>query len=434
VRRVVRLVPFVGITGIVLALAKLHAKYIGDYDFTESNRFGWTIAYIVTCCLIAYGVGIPDHDDPGDAARASVIASLAAPVAFGLMQLAFGGPLLPRSVIALSAPLFLVLLLVSGAARRRSWGAAALATGVVAILDEHDEREFVADLDGPIERAAELRRVARLEEFAEPGLLGAAITSTGATLLVLGRRALGNAELLTEVAELHGVGLRVRDISGFYDEWIGKVPHRELGQAALMFDIAEIHRPGYARVSRLVDVAVTAVALVPFALATPFVLLGNLIGNRGPLLYRQARVGRDGVEFEMLKFRSMTPGASTGQWTTADDARITMFGKFLRKTHVDELPQVINILRGDLAVVGPRPEQPQYVHLLSEKISFYHLRHLVRPGITGWAQVNYPYGADERDALEKLQFEFWYMRHQCISLDLQIIGRTIRHVFGFKGR
>ena len=355
-------------------------------------------------------------------------------MAFGLLQIVVGQPLIPRLVIVVSAPCYLILFLVCGAIRRRSWGAAAEEVGVLAILDELETAEFVADLGGPMQRAARLRKVAGLDELNSPGDLAELVRTSGATLLVLDRSALDDDDLLEEAAQLHATGLRVRGVLAFYEEWIGKIPHRELGQAALMFDIAEIHRPAYRRGSRLLDVVLTAMALVPLALVTPFVLLGNLIGNRGPLLYRQSRVGRDGVEFQMLKFRSMRPGASNGEWTTTSDDRITRFGRLLRVSHLDELPQVINILRGDLSLVGPRPEQPHYVELLSSKIPFYQLRHLVRPGLTGWAQVNYPYGADEADALEKLQYEFWYLRHQSLALDVRIIGRTLRHVLGFMGR
>ena len=432
--RLSKILPFAGIVVIVFALAKVHAEYVGDYDLTESGRFAWTIAYIATSCLIAYGLGIPDQEEPRDAARSALIAAMSAPLVFGLLQLAAGDTLLPRFVIALSAPLYLGLFLLSGFITRKSWGAAAESAGVVAILDELEEREFVPDLSGPLQRAVELRLVARPGDVRTPGDLAATINTTGATLLVLGRDALDDSDLLAEAAVLHADGLRVRDVLAFYEEWIGKIPHRELGQAVLMFDIAEVHRAGYRRGSRLLDVAVAAIALVPLALATSLVLLGNRIGNRGPLLYRQPRVGRDGHVFEMLKFRSMRPGDSTGQWTSTDDDRITKFGRMLRLSHLDELPQVVNILKGDLSVVGPRPEQPQYVDLLSEKIPFYQLRHLVRPGLTGWAQVNYPYGADERDALEKLQYEFWYLRHQGLMLDARIIARTLRHVLGFKGR
>ncbi len=168
----------------------------------------------------------------------------------------------------------------------------------------------------------------------------------------------------------------------------------------------------------------------------PLIWLANRVGNRGPLLYRQPRVGKGGREFEILKFRTMTPGDAglSSAWTTEDDPRITPVGAWLRRSHLDELPQVINILRGDLSVVGPRPEQPRYVEELETKIPFYGLRHLVRPGLTGWAQVKYPYGASEGDALEKLQYEFYYLRHQSLALDVRISGRTLRSVLGRGGR
>ena len=130
----------------------------------------------------------------------------------------------------------------------------------------------------------------------------------------------------------------------------------------------------------------------------------------------------------------MSPDGSISDWTADDDPRVTRFGAWLRRTHLDELPQVVNILRGDLSIVGPRPEQPHYVEELTEKIPFYNLRHLVRPGLTGWAQVKYRYGASHADALEKLQYEFYYLRHQGLALDLRIIGRTLRSVVGRDGR
>ncbi|MEI2651494.1 MAG: sugar transferase [Microthrixaceae bacterium] len=163
------------------------------------------------------------------------------------------------------------------------------------------------------------------------------------------------------------------------------------------------------------------------------VLVGNLVANRGPLLYRQVRVGKGGQQFTILKFRSMTPSAAGSDWTRADDPRVTPFGRFLRRAHLDELPQVVNILRGDLAVVGPRPEQPQYVAELSEKLAFYDLRHLVRPGLTGWAQVKYGYAGDETDALEKLQYEFFYLRNQDLRFDARVIVRTVRSMVGGGG-
>jgi len=158
-----------------------------------------------------------------------------------------------------------------------------------------------------------------------------------------------------------------------------------------------------------------------------------LIGNRGPLFYRQVRYGKQGP-FDILKFRSMSPESEGNEWTNEQDERITPFGKFLRKTHLDELPQVLSVLRGDLSLVGPRPEQPQYVTQLSQSVPFYSFRHLVKPGLTGWAQVKYGYAGNEEDTLQKLQYEFYYLSHQSLWLDLRIISRTVRNVLNLAGR
>jgi lipopolysaccharide/colanic/teichoic acid biosynthesis glycosyltransferase len=252
--------------------------------------------------------------------------------------------------------------------------------------------------------------------------------------VVLDNDAVRDSEIIELITPIHSRGVRVRTQLTFYNDWVGKVPVRELGETALLFDVREIHHIGYSRISRLVDISISLLGLVVLAIATPIVLLGNLLGNRGPLLFGQERVGKGQELFRILKFRSMVPGQSVGEWTKKNDVRITKFGKFLRLSHIDELPQVINILKGDLSIVGPRPEQPHYVKQLAQSIPYYQSRHLVRPGLTGWAQVNYPYGADEIDAFEKLQYEFWYLQHQSMWLDLRIIARTFRHVLGFKGR
>jgi lipopolysaccharide/colanic/teichoic acid biosynthesis glycosyltransferase len=204
---------------------------------------------------------------------------------------------------------------------------------------------------------------------------------------------------------------------------------------ALMFDIGEIHRARYGRFKRALDLAIGVVVVPVFLACIPLVFLANFAANRGPLFYRQRRVGRNNEEFTIWKFRTMRPDVDAPTtWTTTDDPRVTRFGRVLRRTHVDELPQTVNLLRGELSTVGPRPEQPRYVDDLSEKIRFYRLRHLVRPGITGWAQVKYDYGSTDIDAMEKLQYEFWYLRHQGLVLDVRVIGRSLRSVVGRGGR
>jgi lipopolysaccharide/colanic/teichoic acid biosynthesis glycosyltransferase len=242
--------------------------------------------------------------------------------------------------------------------------------------------------------------------------------------------------IVHQAAQLHEQGIRVRTLSLFYEQWLGKLPVSELDRASLFFDISEVHRTQYGRASRVLDLALATLGLLVLAPTIVIVLVANLFGNRGPLFYRQPRVGKQGSTFQILKFRTMRPddGRLHNEWTTEDDPRITSFGHALRRSHLDELPQVLNILRGELSVVGPRPEQPGYVTELVEKLPFYELRHLVRPGLTGWAQVKYGYAGNEADALEKLQYEFYYLRHQSLRLDLRIIARTSRSVLGRRGR
>jgi lipopolysaccharide/colanic/teichoic acid biosynthesis glycosyltransferase len=261
-----------------------------------------------------------------------------------------------------------------------------------------------------------------------------AVKASRATTVVLDRAAQGDESIVAQAALLHEAGLRVRTLSLFYDEWLGKLPISELERVSLMFDIGELHRARYGRLKRVLDAFMALAGVGLLVAVAPLVLIGNRIANRGPLLYRQPRVGKGGRVFEILKFRTMTPVGGGTVWTTREDPRITPFGAWLRRSHLDELPQVLNVLMGDLSIVGPRPEQPQYVEELSEKIPFYDIRHLVRPGLTGWAQVKYDYGASELDALEKLQYDFYYLRHQSLRLDVRIVGRTLRSVVGRGGR
>jgi lipopolysaccharide/colanic/teichoic acid biosynthesis glycosyltransferase len=262
------------------------------------------------------------------------------------------------------------------------------------------------------------------------------VSERHANVVVLSRTAQGEDDVVLQATSLHGSGVRVRTLSMFYEQWLGKLPINELERVSLLFDIGEVHAAGYARVKRILDLVLATIGLVPLALITPLVLFGDLLGNRGPLFYRQARTGRNDVTFQILKFRTMRACApeDAAEWTASDDMRVTPFGKVLRTTHLDELPQVLNILRGELSVVGPRPEQPNVVRELAGKIPYYDLRHLVRPGLTGWAQVKYQYAGTESETLEKLQYEFFYLRHQNLALDLRIIGRTARSVVRREGR
>jgi lipopolysaccharide/colanic/teichoic acid biosynthesis glycosyltransferase len=309
----------------------------------------------------------------------------------------------------------------------------------LAVGSEEDTLALIEDLRRAPERPATVVRSLGVEAARDDRIDGTGLAETArrlkTTVVVLSNAAQADDEVVAQAAQLHFDGVRVRTLSSFYDEWLGKLPLSELERVALLFDIRELHGSHYARIKRLLDVVVALCALPLLLLAMPAAWLLNRFGNRGSLFFAQPRIGKNGRTFQILKFRTMRPSsAPNAQWTQENDPRITPVGRWLRKTHIDELPQLLNILRGDLSLVGPRPEQPHYVEDLVEKIPFYALRHAVRPGLTGWAQVKYAYGASDLDAMEKLQYEFHYLRHQGIALDACILVRTIRSVIGRAGR
>jgi lipopolysaccharide/colanic/teichoic acid biosynthesis glycosyltransferase len=177
--------------------------------------------------------------------------------------------------------------------------------------------------------------------------------------------------------------------------------------------------------------------LITFGLIAPVIWLANKFSSPGPLLYRQARVGEGGRPFKVVKFRSMISDAEkeTGAvWAQVNDARITPVGRLMRRTRLDELPQVWNILRGDMTLIGPRPERPEFVRQLTEQVPFYRLRHAVKPGLSGWAQINYQYGASVKDAQIKLQYDLYYIKHQGPLLDITIALKSMQVILGLKGR
>lgn len=425
---------YVGVFAVVFALAKVHALWIGHYDLTGSGRFAWTAAYAGLLCLTAYGTGLPDLPRTrGAVVSASVLAALFGAVAISAVQLLAGDALLPRFVVFGSALLLPDWFRVSAAIAAGGRVRAEARDRVVFVGPVDEARTLDLELHGTPERpaliAVELAPETVGDELVEQ------FERAGGTVLVLDGTAVGRADVIAQAAVLHARGVRVRTIAGFYEEWLAKLPVAELERSSLLFDVGELHRSRYGRVKRLVDLAAAAAGCIVLGLLVPFVVVANRIANRGPLLYRQERVGKGGRRFEILKLRTMTaapPDAAT-EWTAEADPRITRFGGYLRRTHLDELPQVVNVLRGDLSIVGPRPEQPRYVEELREKLPFYDVRHVVRPGLTGWAQVKYGYAGNESDALEKLQYEFWYLRHQSLTTDLRILGRTVRSVLGSQG-
>jgi lipopolysaccharide/colanic/teichoic acid biosynthesis glycosyltransferase len=184
------------------------------------------------------------------------------------------------------------------------------------------------------------------------------------------------------------------------------------------------------------DIVLAAIGMMILAPLLPFIALAIYLESPGPIFYKQERVGRGGKVFWAYKFRSMVPDAEKGEavWAKRNDPRVTRVGRLLRKTHVDEFPQFINILKGEMSAVGPRPERPEFVDELAREIPFYRIRHTVKPGMAGWGLVKQGYGASKEDAFLKLQYDLYYIKHQSIQLDIIILLKTILDTLTFRGR
>ncbi len=231
-------------------------------------------------------------------------------------------------------------------------------------------------------------------------------------------------------------GIRIEDWPTFYEKLTGKIFVQNLRPSWLVFSEGFTRTRATSILKRIVDVTLSSVFL---ALGWPLFLLTAIaikLDSRGSILLRQERVGERGRTFTLLKFRTMLNDAEalTGPiWATHEDPRITRVGRWLRKTRLDEFPQILNVLKGEMSFIGPRPERPHFVARLQEKIPYYAQRHTIKPGITGWAQVRYPYGATIEDAEEKLQYDLYYVKNMSIFLDTLILLSSIQVVLFGKG-
>ena len=236
----------------------------------------------------------------------------------------------------------------------------------------------------------------------------------------------GRPEVFAALGSVAGLGFRVVGLPEFYEHALGRVPVRRVTDAWFM-SVLHLYQHSYSRTTkRAFDVAVAVTALVVTAPLFPLIAL-LVKGTHGPIFYRQTRLGEQGRPFKILKFRTMRIDAESGGpvWAQQGDPRTTQVGRLLRKTRLDEIPQLINVLRGEMSIVGPRPERPEFLDLLEETVPFWSRRHLLRPGITGWAQLRAGYAADAVATEEKLSFDLWYLRHQSLTVDLLICARTL---------
>ena len=238
-----------------------------------------------------------------------------------------------------------------------------------------------------------------------------------------------------ELLALRLNGVVIEDASPLIERLTGKVPLDGLNPSTLIFTEGFNVRAPLMFVRRLVSITVSLVALTICLPFVPFIALAVRLSSPGPIFFSQMRVGRRGRPFRVFKFRTMRQDAEAkgAVWAAKNDPRVTTLGRFMRKTRLDETPQLWNVLRGDMAFVGPRPERPELVQWLSNEIPYYDLRHIIRPGITGWAQVRYQYGASLEETSQKLEYDLYYVKHLSLGLDLLIIFETIKTIILRRG-
>lgn len=225
--------------------------------------------------------------------------------------------------------------------------------------------------------------------------------------------------------------IQIYNLAVFYEKITGKIPINTINQIWFLENLTESEHGFYESTKRVIDIIFSSLFGLITILAFPFIALLVKISSPGHIFYRQKRIGANEKLFTLTKFRSMFEDAESNgpQWTIKNDRRVTPIGNFLRRTFLDELPQLLSILKGEMSFIGPRPERPEFIQDLEKKIPFYQMRHLVKPGLTGWAQINFRYGSSIEDSMEKLQYDIYYIKNRSMLLDIGIILKTIKLIF-----
>jgi sugar transferase (PEP-CTERM system associated) len=403
-------------------------------------------AAMMLTAMISVGVYGPDSLRSMRFACARLLVA----VSLGIITLSFvdfmiAGHNFWRSTLAYGMALAVVLLVAnrlvvggllgSAAFRRRVLvlGAGARAQRLRALADRPESGFVIVGYIGMsesapvVEEAIARSAIHNLTRFVE---------NLGVSEVVLALEERRNALPLKDLLRIKTAGVHVNDFSSFLERETGRIDLDTVNPSWLIFsDGFSSGRAVSSVAKRMFDVTASAVLLLATA---PIIALFAIIvklDSRGPAFFRQTRVGLYGAPFDVIKLRSMRLDAEAAgaQWATKDDPRVTRVGKFIRKVRIDELPQTWTVLKGEMSFVGPRPERPEFVADLEEHLPYYAERHMVKPGITGWAQVNYPYGASTEDSRQKLEFDLYYAKNYTPFLDLLIILQTLRVVLWHEG-
>lgn len=413
---------YVVLTGVWLVAAFL----LGSYDLRRAARLKAGAATGAAAALITAVVYllIPYVTPPLPTSRSSLIAFLVMMVGAVTAWRTFYALVMVRPALRRKA------LIVGG-----GWAGQTILEAVRAnAVAEYDLVGFVDD-----DPKKQRRAISGLPVLGTRDDLRKLIDKTGATEIIVAITQPDQMQpgMFQAIMDCHERGIAISQMPVLFEQLTGRVPVEHAGRnlhVVLPLN-GSPSRPQRAA-KRLVDVLIGIVGVGLTAILLPMVWLAMQLEGGGPVFFRQTRVGQGGRTFNLLKFRTMIPGAEADgpQWAEENDSRVTRVGRVLRRIHIDEIPQAVNILRNELSFIGPRPERPEFIEQLDRRVPFFRARHAVRPGITGWAQVNYPYADSVEDALIKLQYDLYYVKHQSFWFDLVIFLRTIRLVLTLHGR
>jgi sugar transferase (PEP-CTERM system associated) len=427
---------------------RLRAGQVGMDPGTFAERFlalGGVAATMLTA-MIAVGVyGAEALRSLRYATARLLVAVSLGIIALVVIDFLIGGQNFWRSTLAFAMALSIVLLVLNRMVVGGILGAAAFRRRVLVLgagpraarlrnLGERPESGFVIvgfvgmnEGEPVVEEAIARAAIHNLTRFVE---------NLGVSEVVLALEERRNSLPLNDLLRIKTAGVHVNDFSSFVERETGRVDLDSVNPSWLIFsDGFSSLRAFSSAAKRVFDVAASALLLV---LTAPLIVLFAVLvklDSKGPAFFRQSRIGLYGQPFELVKLRSMRLDAEAGgaQWASKDDPRVTRIGRFIRKVRIDELPQAWSVLKGEMSFVGPRPERPEFVADLEDRLPFYAERHMVKPGITGWAQINYPYGAAIEDSRQKLEYDLYYAKNYTPFLDLLILLQTLRVVLWHEG-
>ena len=233
---------------------------------------------------------------------------------------------------------------------------------------------------------------------------------------------------LKNIIEKSKFRLPIMELIDFYEKYLNRIPIEEIDEYWILKEIINPENSFQILIKRILDITFALIIGILTLPLIPFIVLGIYINSPGPIIFKQKRLGKDNREFVLYKFRTMKNEEDLGVWAKEKDERVFLFGKILRRLHLDEIPQIINILKGELSFIGPRPEQVHIAKELSEKIPFFNIRHIIQPGITGWAQVNYKYARSVEESKIKFEYDLYYLKNRNIVLDILIFLKTILNI------